>query len=143
MSSELEVLFSSAARVEILRLFLLNPDRRFYQREVEREAGQPIRAVQREVERLEGIELLLRSEEGNRVYYRLNPGFPLMAELEGLFRKAAGIAGVGKQVKPRSLLPPEPSAVRQPFAWMETPLAPPLPAALRRVQVEGEWDRAY
>jgi DNA-binding NarL/FixJ family response regulator len=40
-------LFSSLARVEILRLFLLHPDRQFYQRQIERETGQPIRAVQR------------------------------------------------------------------------------------------------
>jgi hypothetical protein len=143
MTSELEVLFSSTARVEILRLFLLNPHRPFYQREIERETGQPIRAVQREVERLAGIDLLLRSEEGNRVYYRLNSSFPLVAELEGLFRKATGIAGLEERAEPQGSLPLEPSTIGQPFAWMETPPAPPLPAALRRVQVEGEWDRAY
>ena len=51
MSANLEVLFSSTARVQILRLFLLNRAK-FYQREIERQTGQPIRAVQREVERL-------------------------------------------------------------------------------------------
>ena len=73
MSANLEDLFSSAARVQILALFLQNPDSQFYQREIERETGQPIRAVQREVERLEGAGLLLRSAEGNRVFYRLKP----------------------------------------------------------------------
>jgi DNA-binding transcriptional ArsR family regulator len=138
----LEVLFSSAARVHVLGLFLRHPGSQFYQREIERETGQPIRAVQREVERLEGIDLLLRSEEGNRVYYRLNPEFPLLAGLMALFPKAAGMESV-VEVEPARFLPPEPSTIGQPFAWMETLPVPPLPAALRRMQVEGEWDRAY
>jgi len=143
MSTELEVLFSSAARIEVLRLFLLNPEQEYYQREIERETGQPIRAVQREVKRLAEIDLLVSSAEGNRVYYRLNPDFALVAELSALFHKAAGVEvaeGVGQI--PHSV-PPESASIPQPFAWIETPPAPALPAALRRVQVEGEWDRAY
>ncbi|MEJ2212223.1 MAG: winged helix-turn-helix domain-containing protein [Anaerolineae bacterium] len=141
MSSILEVLFSSTARVQVLRLFLLNPDSQFYQREIERETGQPIRAVQREVERLEEIDLLLREPEGNRVFYRLNPDFPLLAELTALFQKDDGgesLPGVVKKAPP-----PAPETIAQPFAWMETRPVPPLSEELRRRQVEGEWDRAY
>jgi hypothetical protein len=142
MSTILESLFSSSARVEVLALFLGNPERSFYQREVERETGQPIRAVQREVERFEGIGLLLRTAEGNRVFFRLNPEFPLAAELRALFQKALGAPspplrseeGAGKA---------ERSAAKQPFPWLETPPQPPLPPALRRIQNNGEWDRSY
>jgi len=143
MSAILEVLFSSAARVEVLHLFLLHPNRQFYQREIERETGQPIRAVQREVERLEGIGLLVRSAEGNRVFYRLNGEFPLLPELTALFQKGAGAEpiAVTPSKTPRTL--PEPSSTHQPFPWMETPPVASLPAALRQSQVEGEWDRAY
>jgi hypothetical protein len=143
MSTELEVLLSSTARVEILRLFLLNPDRPFYQREIERETGQPIRAVQREVERLEGIDLLIRTAEGNRVFYRLNPGFALLAELMALFQSAVGAEAVKAAPAMGRSIPPEPATIRQPFPWMETPPVPSLPEALRRLQVEGEWDQAY
>jgi DNA-binding transcriptional ArsR family regulator len=72
MYAILETLFSSTARVQILDLFLQNPGSQFYQREIERQTGQPIRAVQREVERLEGVGLLRRSAEGNRVFYTLD-----------------------------------------------------------------------
>ncbi len=143
MLSILESVFSSTARVQVLRLFFLNPGRQFYQREIERETGQPIRAVQREVERLEGIDLLLRSEEGNRVYYRLNPDFALLAELTALFQRAVGAREAEKATEAARPIPPEPSSVRQPFPWMETPPLPSLPGALRRLQVEGEWDQAY
>lgn len=141
MLSDLEVLFSSTARVQILRLFLSNPDRQFYQREIERETGQPIRAVQREAERLQSIGLLRRTEEGNRVFYGLDPDFALKDELVALFAKAAG-AGEEEEAAGR-FVPPEPATIRQPFPWIETLPIPPLPDELRAMQVEGEWDRAY
>jgi DNA-binding transcriptional ArsR family regulator len=139
MSANLEVLFSSAARVQVLQLFLQHPDREFYQREIERETGQPIRAVQREVKRLEEIGLLIRSSEGNRVFYRLDPAFPMLAELTALFQSASGAEPATTSAQP----PPEPSTISQPFPWMETLHVPPLPDALRHRQVEGEWDQAY
>ena len=139
MSANLEVLFSSAARVQVLQLFLQHPDREFYQREIERETGQPIRAVQREVKRLEEIGLLIRSSEGNRVFYQLDPEFPLLAELTALFQSATGGEPAAGTPQP----PPEPSTISQPFPWMETHHVPPLPASLRHKQVEGEWDQAY
>lgn len=141
MSAILEALFSSTARVQVLHLFLLHPSSRFYQREIERETGQPIRAVQREVERLEEVGLLRREPEGNRVFYRLNPDFPLLAELTSLFRKADGVEGIPSVVEDRR--PPAPEAVPQPFPWMETLPVESLPPALRQRQVGGEWDQAY
>ena len=142
MSTDLEVLFSSTARVEILRLFLLSPGSQFYQRQIERETGQPIRAVQREVKRLAEVDLLRRATAGNRVFYNLNPDFPLLAELTALFQKASGEDREGEVVAGISM-PAEPSAIRQPFPWMETLPVPSLPPALRALQVEGEWDQAF
>ena len=142
MSTDLEVLFSSTARVEILRLFLLNPGSQFYQRQIERETGQPIRAVQREVKRLAEVDLLVHATEGNRVFYNLNPDFSLLAELTALFRKASGEDREG-EVAAGISIPPEPSAIRQPFPWMETLPVLSLPPALRAIQVDGEWDRGY
>jgi hypothetical protein len=147
MWSSLEVLMSSAARVQILRLFLLNPARPFYQREIGRATGQPIRAVQREMDRLAGIDLLIRRTEANRVFYCLNAEFPLLHELIALFVKAAGsetvaapeTRGAGGSPPPA----PESSTRQQPFPWMEAPAAGALPEKLRERQTRGEWDRAY
>jgi hypothetical protein len=143
MLSSLDVLFSSTARVQILYLFMLNPGRQFYQREIERETGQPIRAVQREVKRLADVDLLVRSTEGNRVLYGVDPKFPLLAELTALFQKAGGVKAEEAESEDGVPMPPEPSTIRQPFSWMETPSQLPLPPTLRDLQVEGEWDRAY
>lgn len=143
MLSQLEVLFSSAARVQVLHLFLLTPDRQYYQREIERETGQPIRAVQREVGRLVEIDLLQRSEEGNRVFYRLNPEFQLLDELTSLFQAASGYPVSERAAATERPIPPEPSTIQQPFPWIETNPVPPLPPSLHRRQMEGEWDQAF
>jgi len=90
----LELLFSSSARVEILRLFLLNPDNRFYQREIESLTGLPIRAVQREVEKLEALGLLQRTKDGNRVYYQVNREFFLLSELKSMILKTTGLGSL-------------------------------------------------
>jgi hypothetical protein len=143
MLSEMETLFSSMARVKILSLFLLNPGSQYYQREIERETEQPIRAVQREVERLEAIGLLARSKEGNRVFYSVDPEFPLLGELTALFEVATGSQSAVLEADRPVATAPEPWMVEQPFSWMETLPPPPLPAGLRKVQMDGEWDQAY
>jgi len=143
MSANLEVLFSSTARVQVLGLFLLHAGEKFYQREIERQTGQPIRAVQREVERLEEAGLLVRIPEGNRVFYRLNPGYLLLPELTELFRKASGIGEPEAPGEKQRAAAPERPAVQQPFPWLDVTPAPPLPDSLRRRQAERDWDGGY
>jgi hypothetical protein len=99
--------------------------------------------VQREVERLEGIGLLLRSSEGNRVFYRLNPLFPLLDELTALFHRAFGTDGAAPLSTPQAPLHEAAPRAAEPFDWMETPQQQPLPAALRKAQGAGDWDRGY
>ncbi len=82
-------LFASKARVAVLRVLALDPTRAYYQRQLEAVTGLPIRAVQRELERLSGIGLLYRHTEGNRVYYQMDTACPLFPELRSLILKAA------------------------------------------------------
>jgi len=88
----IDKLFSSKARVEILKLFLFNPDNSFYQRQISNLTHQPIRGVQREVEKLNRIGLIEKSTEGNRVYYKINKICPIMEDLKTIFFKSVGIA---------------------------------------------------
>lgn len=83
----LSVLFGSKARGQVLRVFLIDPGRAYYQRQLETAAGLPIRAVQREVERLSGAGLLYSRAEGNRMYYQADPDFPLFPELRAMVVK--------------------------------------------------------
>jgi len=88
----LEILFSSITRVEVLKLFLFNPDNSFYQRQISHLINHPIRGVQREVERLERIGLIEKSIEGNRRYYKINKNCPIFEPLRLLFLKSEGAA---------------------------------------------------
>jgi len=87
----LTTLFASGARATILRFFLLDPTRAYYQRQVETATGLPIRAVQRELERLTGLGLLYRRAEGNRAYYQVDADFPLYAELRNMVVKTVSL----------------------------------------------------
>lgn len=94
----LAAIFTSFARVAVLRVFLLDPTRAYYQRQVEAASGQPLRAVQRELDRLTEAGLLYRREEGNRAYYQIDPDFPLYPELRALLLKAASPAEVLRSI---------------------------------------------
>ena len=82
--------FASAARVAVIRVFMLDPRREYYQRQIEAATGLPIRAIQRELERFTGAGLLYRRAEGNRMYYRVDTDFRLFPELRGIIMKTAG-----------------------------------------------------
>ena len=93
----LDKLFSSKTRVEILRLFLFNADNSFYQRQISSLTNQPIRGVQREVEKLHKIGFLEKSVQGNRVYYKANRNNPIFEDLKNIFLKSVGIAEALKE----------------------------------------------
>ncbi len=87
----LDKLIASSARVKILRLLLLNEEKRYYQREIADLVELPIRAVQRESARLTEIGLLHRIEDGNRVYFQANPTCPIFPELERILLKTIAL----------------------------------------------------
>jgi len=90
-NSILEALFTSQARISVLELFLLNVPNRYYLREVASLTQQPVRAIQRELARLEAGGLLTMTAEGNRRYYQANRESPAFPELKALIVKTAGL----------------------------------------------------
>jgi predicted nucleotidyltransferase len=84
-------LFTSLARIEVLKLFLLNPVNRYYLREIQDLTGQPLQAVQRETRKLARIGLLIPEPDGNRLYYSINRSFPIFPELKAIFYKTVGL----------------------------------------------------
>lgn len=81
----LAILFTSSARVVVLRTFLIDPLRSYYQRQLETATGLPIRAVQRELDRLTDSGLLYRRLEGRRAYYTIDRQFVGFEALRSLF----------------------------------------------------------
>lgn len=99
----IDKLFSSKARVEILKLFLFNTQDSFYQRQISTITRQPIRGVQREVAKLESIGLIEKSIQGNRIYYKANKTCPIFEQLKIILFKSVGIAeALEKDLKKRN-----------------------------------------
>lgn len=90
----IDKLISSKARVAIMKLFLFNPHDSYYQRQVALLTLQPIRAVQRELDRLVGVGVITKSAQGNRCYYKVNTACPIYPELKAVFFKTVGLPSI-------------------------------------------------
>jgi len=103
----LDALFTSQARVEILKLLFLSSSSRHYLREVAILTQQPVRAVQRELARLEAAGLIQSTREGNRKYFQANSASPVFPELRALLVKTVGLSDLIKEylsLEPDSIL---------------------------------------
>ena len=103
----MDALFTSQARVEILKLLFLSSSSRHYLREVAILTQQPVRAVQRELARLEAAGLIQSTREGNRKYFRANSDSPVFLELRALLLKTVGLSDLIKEslsLEPDSIL---------------------------------------
>jgi len=84
----LEQLFGSRTRVKLLRLFLANPDKIYYVREITRKVEERINSVRRELKNLEEMGLIFFEYKNQKKYYRVNDSFILYPELKSLILKA-------------------------------------------------------
>ncbi|MGC8738384.1 MAG: hypothetical protein ACP5UA_07020 [Candidatus Hydrogenedens sp.] len=80
----LETLLGSEARTKVFLVLFTNLGRMFYQRQVENATKLPLRAVQRELERLAQIGLIYQWKEGNRTWYQIDQNHPLVSILQSL-----------------------------------------------------------
>ncbi|MCR4280087.1 MAG: winged helix-turn-helix domain-containing protein [Candidatus Komeilibacteria bacterium] len=84
----LEQLFSSRTREKLLKLFLFNPEKRYYVREITRLVDERLNSVRRELANLDKFNLIKSEDYDRRKYYYLNKKFVLLTELTNLFVKA-------------------------------------------------------
>jgi predicted nucleotidyltransferase len=78
----LEYFITSKTKRNLLKLFLTNPEKSFYTREVAKLTGEPLNAVRRELGYLEKSGLLRARREGNRKYFEVVKDFPFFVELK-------------------------------------------------------------
>lgn len=90
----LELLFRSRVMAKLLSFFLGNPEREAFLRELSRDIDEPASAVMRELARLEDFGLLVSRKDQKRKYFSVNPEFPLLPELRGLYLKTDGVVGL-------------------------------------------------
>jgi DNA-binding MarR family transcriptional regulator len=84
----LEQLFGSRTRNKLLTLFLENPDKPFFVRELTREINERIHSVRRELDNLSKFGLLTSKQVDQKRFYQVNKKFVLYGELYELIKKS-------------------------------------------------------
>ncbi len=87
------VLFG-ATRRRVLGWLLGHPDQAYYLRELVRQVGGAVGAVQRELELLTAAGLVRREVRGKQVYFQANQEAAIFPELRGLFAKTSGLVDI-------------------------------------------------
>lgn len=85
-------------RQAILAATLTRPDRAWYLSDLAKHLGRVPSSLQRELAALVRAGILLRRQDGNRVYFQADPDCPVLPELRGLMIKTAGLADVIRDV---------------------------------------------
>lgn len=92
MFAMIDSIFGSKTRVKLLRLFLNNPERAFYVREITRQVGEQINSVRRELKNLLELGIIVSDESENRLYYSANTSFQLFRPMSEIFANSEAVA---------------------------------------------------
>lgn len=94
----LKKLVGSRIRINILKLFIFNPKKEYYVREIERLTDEAFDPVRRELIRLESTGLLKSHVSGRQKYYSINSTHTLFPEVKSMILKTVGIGETLKTV---------------------------------------------
>jgi predicted nucleotidyltransferase len=81
-------------RGAILALLYGRADQSFYTRQIAREVDASVGAVQRELENLSKVGLIVRTSLGSQVFYQANRDASIFREMQSLVKKTTGIFSV-------------------------------------------------
>ena len=99
MDKSIEALFGSKTRVKLLNLFLTNPDKSFYVREITRLIDEQVNSVRRELKNLEEFKVVKSTTEDRKLFYGINQRFKYYIPLRGMFAGAEIPEIETKQIK--------------------------------------------
>lgn len=85
----IDSLFGSKTRVKLLHLFLNNPNRAFYVREITRKIDEQINSVRRELANMLSIGIIQSDSSNNRLYYEVNQNYVHYQPLRAIFADVA------------------------------------------------------
>ena len=81
-------------RRAVLATTLMHPDRWWFLADLARHIGVPPSSLQREMESLVEVGVLLRRQEGKQVYFKPDPNCPILCELQGIMTKTLGLVDI-------------------------------------------------
>lgn len=90
MDPAASVLFGKTRQAVLSSLFERGPQG-IYVRELERQTGISTGALHHELQRLMQADLVEKTEDGQRVVYRINESHPIYTELRGIVEKTCGV----------------------------------------------------
>lgn len=99
----IDALFGSKTRVKLLHLFLNNPDKAFYVREITRIINEQINSVRRELANMLSIGIITSDSADNKLYYQVNKQYEYYKPLKNIF----GDAEAETVVKEEAAVAPE------------------------------------
>jgi hypothetical protein len=94
----IDALFGSKTRVKLLHLFLNNPNRAFYVREITRKIEEQINSVRRELANMLSIGIIQSDSSNNRLYYEVNQSYVHYEPLRAIFADRAATSEVANPV---------------------------------------------
>lgn len=98
-------LFGSKTRVKLLQLFMSNPNRSFYVREITRKVEEQINSVRRELSNLLSIGVITSDTSNNKLYYEVNQKFAFYEPLSMIF--GDGVFSSTKKTHTKAAASPE------------------------------------
>ncbi|GHU08231.1 transcriptional regulator [Alphaproteobacteria bacterium] len=88
----IDALFGSKTRVKLLYLFLNNPDKSFYVREITRKIDEQINSVRRELSNMLDIGIIKSDSKDNKLYYSADKKYKFFTPLKQIFSNAENTA---------------------------------------------------
>ena len=93
----IDALFGSKTRVKLLHLFMNNPGKAFYVREITRLIDEQINSVRRELANMLSVGIITSDSADNKLYYEVNQNYEHFAPMRQIF---AGAKDAKNKVKP-------------------------------------------
>lgn len=84
----IDALFGSKTRVKLLHLFMNNPSKSFYVREITRLVDEQINSVRRELSNLLSVGVITSDTAENKLYYEVNQRYEHYAAFRAMFADA-------------------------------------------------------
>jgi len=81
----IDALFGSKTRVKLLHLFLNNPGKSFFVREITRKIDEQINSVRRELSNMLNIGIITSDSSDNKLYYQVNQRYEYYVPLRSIF----------------------------------------------------------
>lgn len=81
----IDALFGSKTRVKLLHLFLNNPGKAFYVREITRLIDEQINSVRRELANMLEVGIITSDSADNKLYYEINQRYEFYTPFRGIF----------------------------------------------------------